>query len=266
MMDLKLWLSFLMVCGKLSLKMTIHGISSFYHCLLATNVFLLLCFIAAMAESHILHKDWLIDVPSRIPVLQSSCVVIPCVYLYPKSRKILNRWRGFWKRGDTIVASNFLNLRLGNEFHHRSRITGTLQSGNCTWQLYGVRETDTGPFYFRIEIPQHKSFTFSKNKVTLDVFRVPKPPTMSVAVQDQVTATCKVTHVCPSSPPKFSWSHSGIRKTRSKKENKWLWSTTSTLTFTPQEADFNMPLNCTVTFPGKKTTVGSVLLIKKSTK
>ncbi|XP_023187275.1 myeloid cell surface antigen CD33-like [Xiphophorus maculatus] len=234
MMDLKLWLSILMVC--------------------------------AMAESHILHKDWLIDVPSRIPVLQSSCVVIPCVYLYPETKKILNRWRGFWKRGDTIVASNFLNLRLGNEFHMRSRITGTLQSGNCTWQLYGVRETDTGPFYFRIEIPQHKSFTFSKNKVTLNVFRVPKPPTMSVAVQDQVTATCKVTHVCPSSPPKFSWSHSGIRKTRSKKENKWLWSTTSTLTFTPQEADFNMPLKCTVTFPGKKTTVGSVLLIKKSTK
>ncbi|XP_027869363.1 myeloid cell surface antigen CD33-like [Xiphophorus couchianus] len=230
MMDLKLWLSILMVCG--------------------------------MAESLGSGKDWLIDVPSRVSVLQNSCVVIPCSYVYPKVRKMLKTWRGYWKRRGTVVASNFPNAKLTDEFHHRSRIRGTLQSGNCTWQLNRVRETDTGPFYFKIEIPQHKTFTFSQNTVTLDVFRVPDPPTMSVAVQDEVTATCKVTHVCPSSPPKFSWSHSGTRKTKSKKENKWLWSTTSTLTFTPQEADFNMPLNCTVLFKGNKSTKGSVLLIK----
>ncbi|XP_043973440.1 sialic acid-binding Ig-like lectin 14 [Gambusia affinis] len=228
MMDLKLWLSILMVCG--------------------------------MAESLIWGKDWLINVPSRIPVLHSSCVVVPCVYMYPKTNKVLNRWRGFWKRGDTIVASNFLNLRLTDEFHKRSRITGTLQTGNCTWQLYGIRETDTGPFYLRIEIPQHKSYSFVQNKVTLNIFRVPKPPVMSIEISNTVTATCKVTHVCPVSPPTFSWSHNGRRKTQSKKLNYWLWSTTSTLTFTPQETDYNMPLNCTVRFPGGKTTEGSVVL------
>ncbi|XP_008430604.1 sialic acid-binding Ig-like lectin 14 [Poecilia reticulata] len=230
MMDLKLWFSILMVCG--------------------------------MAESIGSDKDWHISVPSKIPVLQGSCVVIPCEYVYPKTSKIFKTWLGYWKRGNTVVASNFHNFKLTREFHHRTRIKGALESGNCTWQLNHVRKTDTGPFYFKIEIPQYKSFTFSNNKVTLDIYRVPEPPIMSVAVLNKVTATCKVAHVCPSSPPKLFWSHSGMIKTKSKKENKWLWTTKSTITFTPQEADFNKPLNCTVRFHGRKTTKGSVLLTK----
>ncbi|XP_016530563.1 sialic acid-binding Ig-like lectin 14 isoform X1 [Poecilia formosa] len=231
MMDLKLWLSILMVCG--------------------------------MAESQILGKDWLINVPSSISILEGSCVVIPCVYSCPKKRKTFNRFRAFWYRGHTIVASNFPELRLTREFHHRTRMAGSIESGNCTWQLYFVRKTDTGPFYFRIEIPQHKSFTFSNNKVTLDVFQVPEPPVMTIEVRNKVTATCKVTHACPTSPPHISWSRAGTWTTMSKQENKWLWSTTSTMTFTPRVADFNKRLECTVTFHGRKTTKGSVLVFKK---
>ncbi|XP_054903889.1 sialic acid-binding Ig-like lectin 14 [Poeciliopsis prolifica] len=229
-MELKLWLPILMVFG--------------------------------MAESLGTSKDWSIKVPSKIPVLQGSCVVIPCTYVYPRIDSMSKTWKGYWKRRGTVVASNFPNLKLTREFKHRSRIRGTLQSGNCTWQLNRVRTTDTGPFHFKIEIPQHKSHSFSKNKVTLNVFRVPEPPIMSVAIQRKVTATCKVTHVCPSSPPKFSWSHYGKIKTKSKKLNKWLWSTTSTLTFIPHKHDYNKPLNCSVLFKGNKTTKGSVLLIK----
>ncbi|XP_054903880.1 sialic acid-binding Ig-like lectin 16 [Poeciliopsis prolifica] len=217
-----------------------------------------------MAESLGTSKDWSIKVPSKIPVLQGSCVDIPCRYKYPKTKKILNRWRGFWKRGNTLVASSFPSLKLTDEFHKRTRMSGYLQSGNCSWQLFGVRTTDTGPFHFRIELPQHKSNSFLKNMVTLNVFRVPAPPVMTVAVQDKVTATCTVTHVCPSSPPKFSWNHYGKRETKSKKPaNKWLWKTTSTLTFTPEESDFNKPIICTVTFFGRKTTKGSVIPVKK---
>uniref|UniRef100_A0A3B5LBU1 Ig-like domain-containing protein n=1 Tax=Xiphophorus couchianus TaxID=32473 RepID=A0A3B5LBU1_9TELE len=193
-------------------------------------------------------KDWLIDVPSRVSVLQNSCVVIPCSYVYPKVRKMLKTWRGYWKRRGTVVASNFPNAKLTDEFHHRSRIRGTLQSGNCTWQLNRVRETDTGPFYFKIEIPQHKTFTFSQNTVTLDVFReyIRGLFTNSKPFTLRLTATCKVTHVCPSSPPKFSWSHSGTRKTN-------LQKTVSTLTFTASAKDNGKSLTCYATFPGGQT-------------
>ncbi|XP_014835041.1 sialic acid-binding Ig-like lectin 14 [Poecilia latipinna] len=233
MMDLKLWLSILMVCE--------------------------------MAESIGSGKSWLISVPSKIPVLESSCVVIPCEYDYPTKGNLWKKWRGYWTRGDETVASNNPKFKLKQEFKGRSRITGTIESNDCTWQLDDVRETDTGPFHLTIEIPRHSKFIFSKDPVTLDVFRVPEPPVMTVSVNNHASATCTVTHACPSSPPKFSWSHPGKTKTSSKKLKEGLWSTKSTLTFTPEEADFNKPLKCTVNFNDKKTTEGSVLLVKKST-
>uniref|UniRef100_A0A096LRH6 Ig-like domain-containing protein n=1 Tax=Poecilia formosa TaxID=48698 RepID=A0A096LRH6_POEFO len=237
-MDLKLWLSILMVCE--------------------------------MAESIGSGKSWLISVPSKIPVLESSCVVIPCEYDYPTKGNLWKKWRGYWTRGDETVASNNPKFKLKQEFKGRSRITGTIESNDCTWQLDDVRETDTGPFHLTIEIPRHSKFIFSKDPVTLDVFREyirdlfnnPKPFTL---INNHASATCTVTHACPSSPPKFSWSHPGKTKTSSKKLKEGLWSTKSTLTFTPEEADFNKPLKCTVNFNDKKTAEGSVLLVKKST-
>ncbi|MEQ2248044.1 hypothetical protein ILYODFUR_015257 [Ilyodon furcidens] len=151
-------------------------------------------------------------------------------------------------------------------------------------QLSSNRTTDVGPFYFKIEIPQHKSFTFSQNTMTIDVLReyirdcfnnckpfknmfiyqgffvkqltyigTPEPPTMSVEVLGKVVASCTVFHSCPTSPPRFYWSHSGIKKTRSKRLNKWMWTTVSILTFVLLSSDFDQPLNCTVMYRGKKT-------------
>uniref|UniRef100_A0A3B3UY24 Ig-like domain-containing protein n=1 Tax=Poecilia latipinna TaxID=48699 RepID=A0A3B3UY24_9TELE len=216
-------------------------------------------FITGMAESQILGKDWLINVPSRIPVLESSCVVIPCVYSCPKKRKTFNRFRAFWYRGHTIVASNFPELRLTREFHHRTRMAGSIESGNCTWQLYFVRKTDTGP---KTCLNNYLTSDFVK---IVDCTEVPKRPVMTIDVRNKVTATCKVTHVCPTSPPHISWSRAGTWTTMSKQENKWLWSTTSTMTFIPRVADFNKRLECKVTFHGRKTTKGSVLLMHNVT-
>ncbi|MED6295140.1 hypothetical protein CHARACLAT_028429 [Characodon lateralis] len=120
-------------------------------------------------------------------------------------------------------------------------------------QLSSDRTTDVGPFYFKIEIPQHKSFTFSQNTMTIDVLRTPEPPTMSVEVLGKVVASCTVFHSCPTSPPRFYWSHSGIKKTRSKRLNKWMWTTVSILTFVLLSSDFDQSLNCTVMYRGKKT-------------
>uniref|UniRef100_A0A3B3XTN8 Ig-like domain-containing protein n=1 Tax=Poecilia mexicana TaxID=48701 RepID=A0A3B3XTN8_9TELE len=208
-------------------------------------------------SAQIATEDWLINVPSRIPVLESSCVVIPCVYSCPKKRKTFNRFRAFWYRGHTIVASNFPELRLTREFHHRTRMAGSIESGNCTWQLYFVRKTDTGP---KTCLNNYLTSDFVK---IVDCTEVPKRPVMTIDVRNKVTATCKVTHVCPTSPPHISWSRAGTWTTMSKQENKWLWSTTSTMTFIPRVADFNKRLECKVTFHGRKTTKGSVLVFKK---
>uniref|UniRef100_A0A3P9N817 Ig-like domain-containing protein n=1 Tax=Poecilia reticulata TaxID=8081 RepID=A0A3P9N817_POERE len=219
--------------------------------------YIILCFIAEMAESIGSGENWLISVPSRISVLESSCVVIPCEYDYPMKGNLWKKWRGYWTRNDETVASNDPKFKLTQEFNGRSRITGTIESNICTWQLDDVRETDTGP-----KTCLNNCLTSHFVKI-VDCTGVPEPPVMTVSVSNHVSATCKVIHACPSSPPKFSWSHPGMTKTSSKNLKKGLWSTMSTLTFTPEEADFNKPLNCKVNFNDKKTTEGSMLLVKK---
>ncbi|XP_044065400.1 sialic acid-binding Ig-like lectin 14 [Siniperca chuatsi] len=126
--------------------------------------------------------------------------------------------------------------------------------------LDGVRTTDVGPFYFRIEMPQYKSFSYTQNAVSIDVIHDPEPPSLSVKLNDKVTASCSVSHTCPSIPPRFSWSRSGMVKRRSKRLNTWKWVTVSTLTFIPRPTDFNTPLNCTVKYRGGKQVKSSTIL------
>ncbi|XP_017281977.1 sialic acid-binding Ig-like lectin 14 [Kryptolebias marmoratus] len=203
---------------------------------------------------------WLINVPSKIPAVQGSCVVIPCTYVYPKTNKKLNRRRAFWKTGNKIVSTNLRKWKLTPEFKKRSLFLGNVRGGNCTMMLDGVRTTDVGPFYFRIELPRYKTYTFSENTVTIVVIRSAPPPSLSVEVLDKVTASCSVSHSCRVMPPRLTWSRSGTTTTKTKKLNNWMWKTKSVLTFVPLASDFNKPLNCTVRYRGGKQAESSVLL------
>lgn len=93
------------------------------------------------------------------------------IYTYPKpkSKKILNRWKGFWKKGSTIVSTNLHEWKLPNEYNKRTEFVGKLQWHNCTMLLDGVRKTDVDPSYFRIEMPQYKSFSYINNTVSINV-------------------------------------------------------------------------------------------------
>ncbi|XP_015830561.2 myeloid cell surface antigen CD33 isoform X1 [Nothobranchius furzeri] len=205
---------------------------------------------------------WAIDVPSTIPAVQGECVLIPCWYTYPTTKIVLNRWMGFWKRGNTIVSTNLKKWKLAKEFNKRTEFVGALQVGNCSMLLHSVRTTDIGPFYLQVRIPQFKSFTFTENKVSIDVIRQPEPPAMSFQILDTVRAYCSVLHSCPSAPPRFSWSQAGVTATWSKQINLWMWKTESVLEFVPDSLDFNPVLNCSVVYRGGKTAKSSVVLIK----
>uniref|UniRef100_A0A3Q2PYN5 CD80-like immunoglobulin C2-set domain-containing protein n=1 Tax=Fundulus heteroclitus TaxID=8078 RepID=A0A3Q2PYN5_FUNHE len=230
---------------------------------MVTSISTCMCYVQSASN------QWLIKVPSNIPALQGSCVVIPCVYTYPKTKKILNRWVGFWKRGEMIVSTNLPKIKLTQEFRKRTKLMGNLRSGNCTMRISSVRTTDVGPFYLRIEIPQHKMhternfvFTHNVSLIKCHSTETPEPPTMSLDVLDKVKATCTVSHTCPTSPPRFYWSRSGKQKMRSKRLNDFLWTTESTLMFVPLPSDFNQPLNCTVVYSGKKSAQSSMILFR----
>lgn len=163
-MELKLWLSFLLLQGKCQVKNISQKL------LKVTSNYRSVFFFALV--SHCVQSPggkWTANVPAVIPALQGSCVVIPCTYNYPKpkSKKILNRWKGFWKKGNKIMSTNLRKWKLPKEYKRRTKFLGNLKWHNCTMMLDGIRKTDVGPFYFRIEMPQYKSFSYINNTVSL---------------------------------------------------------------------------------------------------
>lgn len=65
-----------------------------------------------------------------------------------------------------------------------------------------------------------------------------------------VSASCSVSASCPTSPPVFTWSHSGAEHVQTQHLQDGEWSATSTLTFQATSTDHNKPLKCTVKYKG----------------
>ncbi|XP_056330065.1 myelin-associated glycoprotein-like [Danio aesculapii] len=91
----------------------------------------------------------------------------------------------------------------------------------------------------------------------------------SVSVEDeltsgeQVSATCAVSHSCPSDLPQVTWSHQGSHSGPSQPQDHGQWKLTSySLTFTPSREDHNTRLNCTADFKGKTVTGYKTLTVK----
>ncbi|XP_073719302.1 myelin-associated glycoprotein-like [Misgurnus anguillicaudatus] len=84
-----------------------------------------------------------------------------------------------------------------------------------------------------------------------------------VMSQREMTATCIVSHSCPSDPPRLSWSHKGTLASNSQPQDHGQWRLTSSLTFTPSREDHNEPLVCSAEFStGKKVTSNKTLKVK----
>ncbi|XP_070690761.1 myelin-associated glycoprotein isoform X2 [Pempheris klunzingeri] len=67
---------------------------------------------------------------------------------------------------------------------------------------------------------------------------------------EAVSASCSVSHSCPTSPPVFTWSHSGGEHFQQQRLDNGQWKATSALTFHPTGAAHHKVLQCTVTYKG----------------
>uniref|UniRef100_A0A8C2Z9L2 Ig-like domain-containing protein n=1 Tax=Cyclopterus lumpus TaxID=8103 RepID=A0A8C2Z9L2_CYCLU len=209
-------------------------------------------------------QSWNISVPRYIPTTLGSNVTIGCTFTVPpKSRT--ESVQVYWKKPERSKFNTFDKDPNAYVFHPndtfvlekyrgKTKLIGNknLAARNCSMLLDGVRNTDVGPFYFRIEMPHYTSYSYTMNPVHIDVLRKPTPPSLSAEVKAKVTAYCSVTHPCPTNAPEFSWSQSGTASRRSKKLNTWQWKTISTLTFRLRPTTSNQTLNCTVRYRGGK--------------
>uniref|UniRef100_A0A673G8W5 Si:dkey-238d18.5 n=1 Tax=Sinocyclocheilus rhinocerous TaxID=307959 RepID=A0A673G8W5_9TELE len=200
------------------------------------------------------------EMPKSVVGLSGSCVVIPCTFSYPAKGKTYTEFTGIWYKGYyefTVYHTD--TSKISDTFKGRSSLTGDLRQNDCSLKISSLSSSDTGPFIFRIEIKDLDKFSFGQNKTSVTVKETPEIPIVSVEEEmtsgKPVTATCAVSHSCPSDLPRVTWNHDGTHSSLSQPQNPGQLKLTSyTLTFTPSREDHNKHLSCSAEFEGKTVT------------
>ncbi|KAM9310677.1 myelin-associated glycoprotein [Pholidichthys leucotaenia] len=220
--------------------------------------FMQVCFKAFQAEA----SSWTIDVPSTVNGLLGSCVVIPCSYNHPS--RGFTKLRGIWYHETDKIIYHQETSRINQQYRGRTNLLGDLGQNNCSLKIDRLNPSDTGPFYFRIEIEQHDSYSYKEKKISISI--ADQPPTVGFSVKEEiktgenVSASCSVIYSCPASPPVFTWSHSGVNHIQAQPLEHGQWKVTSTLIFQPTHMDQNKTLRCNIAITGIKPQEASQIL------
>ncbi|XP_026227499.1 sialoadhesin-like isoform X2 [Anabas testudineus] len=212
-------------------------------------------------------STWTVTVPSSVQGIDGSCVVIPCSYNYPEPGKQITGYTGIWYKVIEDVIYHKDNNQIKQEYKGRTELVGDITQKNCSLKIYSLRQSDRAPFYFRIELGGYDQHSYRNNEVSITVISAPQP-TVSVkeeVVEGQnVSASCSVSHSCPSSPPEFTWTHSGKKHFQTQQLTDGQWKAASVLTFHPTKDDHNKPLSCTVRYKGglEREQASNVLKVK----
>ncbi|KAK7933785.1 hypothetical protein WMY93_004681 [Mugilogobius chulae] len=219
-------------------------------------------------------EDWTISAPSQVSAVSGSCVVIPCSYSFPQTHRKIKNYLGIWKRsGDQMnVASSRANYPLHVLYRGRTRFLGAVWKKKCTWVLERLRGSDTGLYFFRIELPEFKSFSWTSQPTKLQVVDV-KPPQLDLSSAEEPAdsgepgfkrkflAFCSLVHSCPIRPPVFSWSLSeGVQLSGVQQLDQWHWLTYSSVSFSLVN-NRTVSLSCTASYPGGQQVSSTVQVV-----
>uniref|UniRef100_A0A8B9GMU8 Ig-like domain-containing protein n=1 Tax=Astyanax mexicanus TaxID=7994 RepID=A0A8B9GMU8_ASTMX len=213
------------------------------------------------------HDSWNIAVSHSVVGLEGSCLDISCRFNYPGSDRKASDYKGIWLTDSNEKVFHSEASQISSTFLHRTSMLGDLHHRNCSLKINPLKNSDKGPFTFRIEIQGFNKYSFGNHKVTVTVKDAPERPTLHVEeemkTRKKVTVTCSVLHSCPSAPPRITWNHPGKESIESKKQADDQWQLTSSLSFTTTNQDNNKVLSCTAEFTGgKKVSSSKILNVK----
>ncbi|KAK5862483.1 hypothetical protein PBY51_017874 [Eleginops maclovinus] len=198
--------------------------------------------------------SWTIKMPSSVKGLPGSCVVIPCSFEYPDPGKEVTQFIGMWLDASHQLIYHPEKSKITQQYGNRTELLGNVSKKICTLKIDPLKQGDQGPFHFRIVMPDYEKFSYQENTVSITMMSELNPIQFSVKEHvtegQNVSASCSVSHSCRTSPPVFTWSHSGKEHVQQQEMNDGQTSETSTLKFHPTSADHNKPLQCTVTYKG----------------
>ncbi|XP_064167440.1 myelin-associated glycoprotein-like isoform X3 [Anguilla rostrata] len=198
-------------------------------------------------------STWTTEVPQTISALQGSCVVVPCKFNYPDREIKPTDLTGIWHTtNQDIYIYHPDSSKVMEEFRGRTNLIGDLARKNCSLRINHLKKKDNGPFIFRIEIRDFNKYSYKDKLVSIDVQDSPAFPLLTVSGEvkagDAVTASCSVSHSCPTELPHLIWSRSGTTTNQSEELPNGQWRVTSSLTFTATNSDHNQHLTCTAKY------------------
>ncbi|XP_067094223.1 sialic acid-binding Ig-like lectin 14 [Osmerus mordax] len=198
--------------------------------------------------------------PLRCPVQSPPCWApvwwFPALFKYTEPEKKSSEVTGIWAKETHEKIYHPDRSSVLQDFKNRTQLVGHLQVKNCSLRIDPLHQSDTGPFHFRVEIKDYENYSYVHNTVSIDIKGFPEPPTLSMSEEVRVgelfTASCSVSHSCPTDPPVLTWSHSATPTVQSQQLSKGQWEVTSSLTFAPTIADHKKSLRCTAAYRGGK--------------
>uniref|UniRef100_A0A3Q3X6H2 Ig-like domain-containing protein n=1 Tax=Mola mola TaxID=94237 RepID=A0A3Q3X6H2_MOLML len=200
--------------------------------------------------------------------VQRKCCMNATVCLWSSVWKTLTQFTGMWANATKQFIYHPVKSNIMQQYQNRTELVGDIMQKNCSLKIEPLQKSDTGPFYFRIEIADYDKFSYILKKVSIAMINELNPISLSVKREltdgQTVSASCSAYYSCPTSPPVFTWSHSGRAVFKSEKIDDGQWQATSTLTFQPTGADHDKPIQCTARYPGgQHHTTFKVLKIKR---
>ncbi|MGH0177148.1 UNVERIFIED_CONTAM: hypothetical protein FKN15_074568 [Acipenser sinensis] len=196
-------------------------------------------------------NSWTAEIPRKISAVKGSCVNIPCHFNYPGPRHPARDFVGIWYHGYfTAMVYNSRDISLVNaKFRHRTKLTGSLESNNCSLQIINLTPEDSLTYMFRVEIKGTQKYTYTQVTSQLIVSGTPEKPQMNcprtLTEGVSVPVVCTIKYTCVKTPPQLMWSYSkGSINAIHEPEQGGVWEVKSVLTFIPASEDHSQTLQC----------------------
>ncbi|XP_059824592.1 sialic acid-binding Ig-like lectin 7 isoform X2 [Hypanus sabinus] len=221
----------------------------------------------------VVSEEWRADIPRNVTAQRGVCARIPCYYSYPSNLE--NELRtGVWFNNvkwaaHSIVFHSRDHVFESSKFRHRTQLTGDLDDGECTLVINYVKQTDEGPYFFRIEFQNGHNFDYPVIQLHVSDF-TDKP---SISATEMVAGkpeniNCTFNTKCETMVPTLTWDMpTDISASSSRIITPWGDSMiyTSVLTLTPELKHHGQNLTCRVRYPFVSSEQTLTLIVKLPT-
>lgn len=156
--------------------------------------------------------SWGVSSPGSVAGVQGSCLLIPCIFTFPKDVQIPFGITAIWyydiSGSKKVVIHSEKPDLVDNKYRGRAQLLGQVLRGTCNLLLQDLRPEDSGTYNFRFEISEGNRWSDTKGTM-VTVTAQPTVPTIASPATllegTQVDFNCSTPYACLKDPVKLQW-------------------------------------------------------------